>query len=50
MKLIIEQLEDLLKLLKLRPASGWGFTNIEWKDGEIYLITKTESYKTEDIN
>ena len=50
MKLVIVQLEEILKLLKLRPESGWGHTNIEWRDGEIYLTTKTESYRPEDLN
>jgi hypothetical protein len=50
MEIVLQQLVNLLKILKLRPASGFGFTNIEWKNGEIYLITKVESYKPEDIN
>jgi len=47
---MIEQLINLLKLLKMRPASGYGETIIEWVDGEITFITKTEYVKAEDIN
>ncbi len=50
MQNLLDQLLNILKLIKMRPASGYGFTNIEWRDGEIYMITKTESYKPEDIN
>ena len=50
MQNLLDQLLNILKLIKMRPASGFGFTNIEWRDGEIYMITITESYKPEDIN
>lgn len=49
MEIVLQQLVNLLKVLKYRPSSGYGFTNIEWKDGEIILITKIESYKPEQI-
>ena len=47
---MIEQLINLLKLLKMRPASGYGETIIEWVDGEIVMITKIEHIKAENIN
>ncbi len=50
MQNLLDQLLNILKLIKMRPASGYGFTNIEWRDSEIYMITITESYKPEDIN
>lgn len=50
MEIVLQRLVKILKLLNLIPSSGYGFTNIEWRDGEIFLITKTESYKPEDIN
>ena len=50
MQNLLDQLLNILKLIKMRPASGYGFTNIEWRDGDIYMIIKIESYKPEDIN
>jgi len=50
MEIVLQKLINLLKLLKVKPLSGWGETIIEWRDGEIYLITKIESYKAKDIN
>jgi len=46
---MLNDLIDLLKLLKLRPTSGWGQTIIIWKDGDIFLIEKREDIKPEDI-
>jgi len=48
-KVKIEELIKLLKLMKLRPASGYGFTNIEWREGEIFAILKKESFKAKYI-
>lgn len=47
---IIEQLINILKLLKIRPASGYGKTIIEWNAGEITLIVKEEEILPENIN
>ncbi len=47
---ILEQLVNILKLLKVRPASGFGKTEITWFAGEIVLITKIEDIKPEEIN
>ena len=44
MEIVLQRLVKILKLLNLTPSSGYGFTNIEWKNGEIILITKIESY------
>ena len=46
----IEQLQNILKLLKMRPASGFGLTKLEWRDGEIFAIVKEESFRAKDIN
>lgn len=50
MQILLEQLIRILKLLKVKPSSGFGQTVIEWKNNEIYLITITESYRPKDIN
>ncbi len=50
MQILLAQLSKILKLIKMRPASGYGFTTIEWKRGEIYEITKKETFRPEDIN
>ncbi len=47
---MLQKLADLLKLIKMRPASGYGETVIEWVNGEIVLITKTEYVKADSIN
>ena len=44
-KVKIEELIKLLKLMKLRPASGYGETKIRWVNGEIVLMTKVEDIK-----
>ncbi len=44
------ELMNILKLIKMRPESGYGFTTIEWRRGEIYEITKKETFRPEDIN
>lgn len=41
----IEELIKLLKLLKFRPANGWGETTIIWKEGEIKQVRKREDFK-----
>lgn len=50
MQNLLDQLLNILKLIRMRPASGFGFTYIEWKDGEIYEITKLETFRPKDIN
>ncbi len=50
MEIILQQLMKLLIVLKVKPLSGYGKTEIEWKDGTIVLLTKTESYKPGSIN
>jgi hypothetical protein len=47
---LLEELINILKLLKMRPASGYGETIIEWVDGEVVFLTKTEYIKPENIN
>jgi len=47
---MFDDLIELLKLLKLRPASGWGRTIIVWHDGEVIMLTKEEDIKPETIN
>ena len=50
MRNYLDELINILKLIRMRPASGYGFTNIEWRDNEIYMITKTETFRPEDMN
>jgi len=47
---IFEQLVNILKLLKLRPASGYGKTIIIWNAGEIELAIKEEHILPKNIN
>ena len=47
---LLEQLIGILKLLKVRPASGYGRTIIVWTNGEIKLIIKEEEVLPENIN
>ena len=47
---LIDQLINILKILKVRPASGYGRTIIVWNAGEITLVVKEEEILPENIN
>ena len=47
---MFSQLIELLKLMKLRPATGYGKTIIKWDSGNIVTIVKEEVIKEKDIS
>ena len=47
---MIDRLINLLVLLKLKPASGYGRTTIIWNNNGIVMLYKEEEIKPEMIN
>ena len=47
---MLDDLIELLIMLKLKPRSGHGQTVIIWKEGEVFLIQCREDIKPSKIN
>ena len=45
----MQELKNLLKLMKLRPATGFGEITIIWRNGEIVDLIKKENIKPKEL-